>query len=204
MADTIQIPLFPLGTVLFSGGVLPLRIFEPRYLTMIGNCMREGAGFGVVLIVEGREAGEAARFHQVGTLARIEDFDRLDDGNLGITCRGDRRFRVVEREVQEDHLIIADVEFLAEPVSPPLPDRYPEMKRFLQGLYRREELKVWADSIMPDWDNGHWLACRLIEVLPLAAEGRQAFLEMEAGERLMNLERIMDENGLLQEPNNED
>ena len=197
LADAIHIPLFPLGTVLFSGGVLPLRIFEPRYLSMIGNCMRDDAGFGVVLITEGREAGTAARFHDVGTLARIEDFDRLEDGHLGITCRGERRFRVIEHGIQEDHLITADVEFLAEQVAPPLPDSYPEMKRFLQGLYRREELKVWADSITPDWENGHWLACRLIEVLPLAAEGRQAFLEMEAGERLVNLARVMDENGLI-------
>ena len=61
MSDTRDIPLFPLGTVLFPGGVLPLRIFEPRYLSMIGNCMREGMGFGVVLITEGREAGQAAQ-----------------------------------------------------------------------------------------------------------------------------------------------
>lgn len=197
LADTLHIPLFPLGTVLFSGGVLPLRIFEPRYLSMIGDCMREGTGFGVVLIAEGREAGKAAGFHHIGTLANIEDFDRLDDGHLGITCRGDRRFRVIECAVQEDQLITADVELLAEQVMPPLPDSYPEMKRFLQGLYRREELRVWADSIIPDWDNGHWLACRLIEVLPLAAEGRQALLEMEAGERLVNLARVMAENDLI-------
>lgn len=193
----MEIPLFPLGTVLFPGGILPLRIFEPRYLTMIGDCMRQGTGFGVVLITEGREAGQAARFHEIGTLARIEDFDRLDDGLLGITGRGDFRFRVLSHRVREDQLIIATVTPLEDEVDPPLPDAFPRMQDFLRGLYGREDLKAWADSIDPQWDNGHWLACRLIEVLPLASEGRQALLEMESGERLEKLSEVMTDNDIL-------
>ena len=82
---TIKIPLFPLSTVLFPSGVLPLRIFEPRYLSMVSDCMRNESEFGVVLITQGREAGQPAQFHHTGTLARIIDFDQLDDGFLGIT-----------------------------------------------------------------------------------------------------------------------
>lgn len=197
MHNPMKIPLFPLGTVLFPGGVLPLRIFEPRYLTMIGNCMREGIGFGVVLITEGRESGEAAQFHPVGTLARIEDFDQLEDGHLGVTCRGDHRFRVLSSQVQEDQLITAAIEPLQENEIPSLPDEYQKMQAFLRELYQREDLKTWAETIQPDWNNGHWLACRLIEVLPLANQGRQALLEMESGDRLANLARVMNDNEML-------
>ena len=88
------IPLFPLNTVLFPGGPLKLRIFEPRYVDMIGRCMREDTGFGVALIIEGVEAGGPARTANVGTLARIVDFEQLKDGLLGITAHGGERFRI--------------------------------------------------------------------------------------------------------------
>ncbi len=196
MTGSLHIPLFPLATVLFPGGVLPLRIFEPRYLDMVGSCMREDSGFGVVLITEGRDAGEAAQFHATGTLARIEDFDQLDDGHLGITCRGVHRFRVLRSAVRDNQLVVADIEPLGEQQSPRLPERYDDMRAFLQGLYQREELREWAATLTPEWDSGQWLASRLIEVLPLASEGRQALLEMEVEERLANLERVMDQNGM--------
>ncbi len=197
MTEMVQIPLFPLSTVLFSGSVLSLRIFEPRYLSMVGRCMRNGSGFGVVLITEGAEAGRSCRFHEVGTIARIEDFDQLDDGYLGITCRGESRFRVIDHEVQEDRLITATVKMLAEQVSPPLPQRYSAMRSLLQKIYQQVEFKVWADTITPDWDNGHWLACRLIDVLPLTAEGQQVLLEMEVEDRLRSLALLMNEADLI-------
>ena len=87
--STLEIPLFPLKTVLFPGGVLPLRIFEPRYLDMVSQCLKSDSRFGVVAIVEGNEAGTGATFTEMGTLAQIVDFDQLEDGLLGLTCRGD-------------------------------------------------------------------------------------------------------------------
>ena len=96
-----EIPLFPLGTGLFPGGPLPLRIFETRYVDMVRRCMREESGFGVVLIERGAEAGAPSRFVQVGTEAGIVDFDRLDDGLLGLTCVGRERFRVLDAWRQE-------------------------------------------------------------------------------------------------------
>ena len=159
--------------------------------------MRQGSGFGVVLITKGREAGEPAEFHDIGTLALIEDFDQLEDGHLGITCRGAQRFRVLSHQLEEDQLITATVAPIPEEEDPPLPDSYPRMQAFLQELYQREDLKAWAETINPDWDNAHWLACRLIEVLPLASEGRQALLEMESGDRLSNLARVMGDNGMV-------
>src|SRR6185295_8191885 len=87
-----ELPLCPLNSVLFPGGPLPLRIFEPRYVDMVGTCLREQRGFGVVLIREGSEVG-AAEFETLGTLARIVDFHMLSDGLLGLTTIGERRFR---------------------------------------------------------------------------------------------------------------
>ena len=88
-----DIPLFPLNAVLFPGGTLSLRIFEPRYLDLVRDCTRSNSGFGVCLILAGREAGEPATPAAVGTLAHIEDFYSLPDGLLGIRARGSRRFR---------------------------------------------------------------------------------------------------------------
>src|SRR5512143_1713141 len=91
--------LYPLNTVLFPGGVLPLRIFEPRYLNMVSGCMKAGHGFAVVAIQEGSETGTAASFQKIGTLARIADFDRLENGLLGIICQGGQRLQVMSYQV---------------------------------------------------------------------------------------------------------
>src|SRR6516165_3033400 len=91
------IPLFPLNTVLFPGGPLPLRIFETRYLDMVRHCMRERCPFGVVLIRAGAEVGAVAETTAIGTTARIVDFNSMPDGLLGISCIGERKFRVLRR-----------------------------------------------------------------------------------------------------------
>jgi hypothetical protein len=95
--EAAPLPLFPLHTVLFPGGPLALRIFEPRYLDMVRRCMKEHKSFGVVTIFEGAEAGAVARLATLGTCARIVDFDPLPDGLLGITCIGEERVRILRR-----------------------------------------------------------------------------------------------------------
>ena len=103
-AELRELPLFPLNAVLFPGGPLPLRIFEPRYLDMVSQCLREQSGFAVVLIGEGEEVEEATSFAATGTEARIVDFDRLEGGLLGISCIGRERVRVVEAWREPDGL----------------------------------------------------------------------------------------------------
>jgi Lon protease-like protein len=99
------IPLFPLNLVLFPDGPLPLRIFETRYYDMVRRCMREGRGFGVVAIREGREVGLGETdVYEVGTMADITDFHQLADGLLGLSCVGRQRFRIVQRSRQADGL----------------------------------------------------------------------------------------------------
>ena len=174
-----ELPLFPLKTLLFPGGVLPLRIFEPRYLDMVSACLRTDGGFGVVAIHEGREAGgQPTSIHPVGTLARIMDFDALDDGLLGITCLGVQRLRVIGHRLQPDQLLLGQVLWLPDdPALPPLPGHEP-LARVLRDLLKNAELASYARFLAPDWEDAAWIGNRLAELLPLPLHTRQALLEM--------------------------
>lgn len=108
-----QLPLFPLNTVLCPGGVLPLRIFEQRYLDMIAGALKAGTAeapaFGVCLIRSGNEVGAAAQPHAAGTLAHIAAVDMTQPGILHIVARGGRRFCIVATEIRPDRLLIGRV-----------------------------------------------------------------------------------------------
>ena len=117
----MNLPLFPLNTVLFPGCVLDLQVFEARYLDMISRCMKQGSGFGVVCIVEGEEVGEAAsRFAAIGCEALVRDFQQRTNGLLGIRVEGGRRFRVERAQVLPDQLTVAEVHWLEEQPDSPL------------------------------------------------------------------------------------
>lgn len=185
---TQELPLFPLKTVLFPGGVLPLRIFETRYLDLVSRCMRTDSDFGVVTIHEGNEAsGELVSIHPVGTLARIVDFDQTEDGLLGLTCLGVQRFRVVGHRVQPDNLLIGQVLWLPDdPVEAPLPSHEP-LARVLRDLLENEELQPYARFLVPDWEDAAWIGNRLAEILPLPLQIRQALLEMTEPRQRLDL-----------------
>jgi uncharacterized protein len=185
------IPLFPLQTVLFPGGPLKLRIFEPRYLDMVSRCMREDSGFGVALILEGREAGGPARTTEIGTLARIVDFERLQDGLLGITARGGRRFRITSTRRESDGLHVADVQWLADESSLSLPQSYEILAELLQRAFEQIGGPDAAETAR--YDDASWVGMRLAEILPLDMSERQAMLEMnDAAERLRWLRARLD------------
>ncbi|MBK8536588.1 MAG: LON peptidase substrate-binding domain-containing protein [Candidatus Competibacteraceae bacterium] len=179
MIATQEFPLFPLKTVLFPGGVLPLKIFEPRYLDMVSHCLKNDSGFGVVMIYEGSEAGsQPTSIHPVGTLARIVDFDPLEDGLLGVIGLGVQRLRVVGHRIQPDNLLIGQVLWLPDdPVLPPLPSHEP-LVRVLRELLEQENLVPYARFLAPDWRDAAWIGNRLTELLPLPLHIRQALLEM--------------------------
>jgi len=139
-AEVRELPLFPLNTVLFPGGPLPLRIFEPRYLDMVSRCMREQSGFAVVLLGEGEEVSSATSFAATGTEARIVDFDRLEGGLLGISCLGRERVRVVEAWREAD------------------------------GLNRGRVLDIAADPVVPVPIDLDWLKDVVARVLPEAGD----------------------------------
>ncbi len=195
MTATQELPLFPLNTVLFPGGVLPLRIFETRYLDLISACLRTDSGFGVVTIHEGREAGgPPTNIHPVGALARIVDFDQLDDGLLGITCLGAQRLRVVSHQVRPDQLLIGQVRWLPDdPALSTLPSHEP-LVRVLRDLLEREELAPYRRFLAPNWEDAAWIGNRLAEILPLPPHVRHTLLEMtEPRQRLDILLAIFQE-----------
>lgn len=171
-----SIALFPLNIVLFPDGPLPLRIFETRYVDMVRRCMRGDLHFGVVLIREGGEVGPAETF-DVGTLARITDFDQLPGGLLGLTCAGERRFRVVKRSVQADGLNMGEVEWLEmEPVLP-VPARHARLADLLRSVLPQLG-EVYTDIDM-HLDDAAWVGHRLAEILPIPLQEKQRYLEMD-------------------------
>ncbi|MGA0102709.1 MAG: LON peptidase substrate-binding domain-containing protein [Steroidobacteraceae bacterium] len=176
-ATTRQLPLFPLNLVLFPGGPLPLRIFETRYVDMVRRCLREESGFGVVCITEGPEAAGKTSFHAVGTEAKIIDFNRLEDGLLGITCLGQRRFRVLEAWRAEDGLNLGRVEEIAPEPNLAVPPEF----AFVADAARKilPELGDLYAQVRPAYDDAAWVGYRLAEVLPISLADKQALLEMD-------------------------
>lgn len=175
--ERLQIPIFPLNAVLFPGGAMPLRIFEPRYLDMISSCLKKGTGFGVCLISEGKEVGIAAETYEVGTLGHISYFQQLPDGLLGVTVCGDQRFRVISEEVRPDQLTIANIEMIPnDPVTP----LFEDMHRFVDWL--RETLEQMSDPysrVPKHYDDAGWVSNRLSELLPIPLAQKQYLLELD-------------------------
>jgi Lon protease-like protein len=176
-AEIREVPLFPLHTVLFPGGPLALRIFEPRYLDMVSECLRNDQAFGVCLIQSGNEAGTAASPHLTGTFARIVDWHSGDDGLLSITARGEERFHVRDTRIEPDQLLRGTVEVLAAEVAAPLPEACRYMNDVLDQLFEHAS-DVYGD-LPKDPDNASWVGYRLAEVLSLPLVRRQYFLELE-------------------------
>lgn len=186
---TERIPLFPLRTVLFPHGLLPLRIFETRYLDMIRRVMREGKGFGVVLILDGAEIGRIGEVAHVGTWARVVDFDQLPDGLLKIVVRGERRFRVVGRDMQSDGLHLGDVEWLDDPPEQLPAHECPELAATLSRALA--ELGPEYPVGPARMDDALWVAGQIGQLLPVPPAIRQKLLEVDgARERLRRIERL--------------
>lgn len=184
MSPLREIPLFPLKTVLFPGGPLPLRIFEARYVDMVKRCLREQQGFGVVLIREGDETG-AAEFHEVGTIARIVDFHAMPDGLLGLMTRGEHRFRVQSHARQRDGLNVGNVAFFEVETPQPLAAEFRPLAELLEKLW--PELGETYASVEQRFDDAHWVGFRLAEILPLSPQSRQYCLELENAEERLKL-----------------
>lgn len=185
------LPLFPLRTVLFPGGLLPLRIFEPRYVDMVRQCLRADEPFGVVLIRAGAETGPIGGVAGVGTGARVVDFQTLPDGLLGLMCRGERRFRLQRRTTRANGLHVGEVEWLPEPESSPLEAAQQPLVRVLQRVLA--ELGETARFLEPRYDDAGWVGCRCAELLPLDDAARQRLLEIDdPAERLRQIMPLLD------------
>lgn len=188
-----ETPLFPLSSVLFPGGSLRLRIFETRYLDMIGRCLKADAEFGVVAIRRGSEVG-AADFYSVGTLARTIDWYDAGPGILGIGAIGTRRFRVVEARRQNDGLYTAETRTPSGHEAEISPDQLAWGRELLDRLLDRAPHRYEpAERNLRDPD---WVSWRLAELLPLPLVTRQELLESgNAAKRLARLAEIVEELG---------
>jgi len=193
--DTVEIPLFPLRTVLFPFGTLPLRIFETRYLDMVRRCTRENGPFGVVLIRQGVEARQQRDDGQpdifsVGTAALIADFNPLSDGMLGIVCRGARKFRVLETREQPDHLLLGRIAYLPDEPAFSLEAAHQTLVDILRELIVHPLIQKLGLEV--DFADGRSVSWRLAELLPIEPEIKQSLLQMQSPrERLTELKRLV-------------
>ena len=173
IADTV--PLFPLQTVLFPDGPMPLRVFEPRYLDMVSRCLKSDSEFGVVLIQAGSEIGHA-RTVKVGTRARITDWYQGSDGILGVTAVGTCRFRLGDVSREPDNLCVGRVENLEPEPEVALPDEYRAMAELLEAII--DDLGKLYQALEKRYRDATWVGYRFAEILPISQEQKQYCLEL--------------------------
>lgn len=190
VVEKIKIPLFPLNAVLFPGGVLPLRIFEPRYLDMVSDCMKCEGRIGVVLIEEGKEAGAAAKVHEFGTTSFISYWHKRNDGMLGITLTGEYRFRVLSTEIKANQLTVGEVELLPQLAEVKERDNAEQLVSLLKQIIA--QLEPPYSTMTKHYDDLSWVSARLIELLPLKLNDKQAMLMMNSvSERISYLHPLL-------------
>jgi uncharacterized protein len=196
--ESFQLPLFPLGLVLFPGGLLPLKIFEARYLDLMSRCLRDGSGFGVVALREGAEAGSRkgpTLFERVGVIATLMSVDSPQPGILFVQARGGRRFRMSSFHQAEDSLWWCDAQRLPVETPEPPAERH---EAAVEGL--RRAIQVLAEQGAEPFEQPHrlddagWVAHRWAELLPVSLAAKQRLMEMDSP--LERLDRVW---ALLQE-----
>ncbi|KMN11079.1 MAG: ATP-dependent protease [Pseudomonas helleri] len=189
----MKLPLFPLSTVLFPGCVLDLQVFEARYLDMIARCMKQGSGFGVVCILEGSETGDIEPdIAGIGCEARVSDFQKQDNGLLGIRVEGGRRFEVLNTELQRDNLLVADVQWLDEIPEQPLQEEDQDLLALLKAL--AEHPMVAALNMNTEVSGQQSLANQLAYLLPFAEEDKVDLLQVDdPQQRLDGIQALLEE-----------
>ncbi len=188
----MNVPLFPLHSVILPGGKIPLQLFEPRYIDMLTRCMKEDRGFVVVLLRDGRETGSTALFYDIGTYVRVTDFQRLDSGLLGITVQGESKVAVVKCWQEPDGLNIGDVECLMLEDSVDVPQEFAELPDILRALCRHPVVNNLDMTV--DYDDARDVGWRLTELLPLDKDEKQRLVELQNPlERLERLQGLLDD-----------
>ena len=184
--DWHTLPLFPLGSVLFPGGVLPLRVFEARYVDMLRERMKAAQPFGVCLIKDGAEVGAPAVPFEVGCLASIVDFDMPQLGVLNIRTHGSSRFRVLGTTTEKDGLVRARAEAIDDDAAVPVPPAFNQCSLMLRAVLPK--LPVEMIRTPHQLDDAAWVSNRLAEILPIQALAKQRLMELT--DPLMRLEII--------------
>lgn len=205
------IPLFPLNTVLFPLGILPLRVFEARYTDMVRNCMKNDEPFGVVLIRSGKEVGETAETESVGCMAHIRHWDMHEFGVLLLKTQGGARFRILATRETADNRLEARVEMLADDAPTPVGEQQMNAITTLQQVI--DEVKEQGESEQGDafmypfplptqLDDAGWVAHRWGEILPLPLQDKQRLLAInDPLTRLQSIEEHLADLGVIQDAN---
>jgi Lon protease-like protein len=190
------VPLFPLKTVLFPGGILPLKVFETRYVDMLRECMKQGAPFGVVLIKAGQESGAAAEPEEVGCLAYISQSDMSGLDVMMLRTHGGERFRILETRVLADQRLEARVEMIAADGDIPVSDMHVSCAKTLKLVLDDIDAKGQAEhgnafdspfARPMQLENAAWVANRWCEILPIPLKARQKLLELDNAQSRLSI-----------------
>lgn len=177
MKASMEIPLFPLGSPLFPEGKLALRIFEQRYVDMTKACIRDEQPFGVALIRAGFEVGQPAIPHDLGCLARIQEWEVPSPGLFNLHTVGAARFRILRRWMQADGLIRAEVEALPVSLPQAIPERHSALPKLLARLMEEVGAQYFPTPVR--LDDAAWVGFRLAELMPVTPERKQALLALD-------------------------
>ena len=184
-----EIPIFPLRTVLFPGGQLPLRIFEQRYLDMVKHCARTDTGFGVCFLVEVDEDQSGFQSARVGTLARIIDWYTMEDGLLGLTTEGSSRFMLNNDRHDDNGLMMGEVSWLPEPPPTIMPVAFDVLSQVL-ARFMEKASDHYPDYTPESLQDASWVGYRLSELLPLGGVEKQHLLELD--DPIDRLQKLLD------------
>jgi len=201
---SLTFPLFPLSTVLFPDGVLPLQIFEVRYLDMISHCIADGTPFGVVLLTQGGEVRTPEgqeRFQPSGTLAAVQETATSSPGLLHVICRGGARFKVLSSERRNNGLWMGELELVENDLAVPIPSELQgaadALDKVLASLHDVPEQR-WP--VLPPFrlDDCGWVANRWCDLLPLPNHQKHSMLMLDNPLiRLELMHDVLDEHGLI-------
>lgn len=188
-----EIPLFPLNVVLFPGGVLPLHIFEERYRAMMKFCIRHESPFGIVMIKEGEEGGEAPIPHKIGTAVDLLEVDRFPDGRMNIMTSGQYRFEILEEISEEEPYLVARVRVLDAVDAEPDPT-LESIAKETHALYK--EYETLSSDLLFRWQtpeekplHPQQLAYQIGTRLRIPLEAKQTLLETVSFEELLQREQ---------------
>jgi hypothetical protein len=174
--ERLEISLLSLGAVLFPGGVMSLKLSDARYFDMVAERQRDGMPFGICLANGRNDDAEKVTPHEVGVLAHIMASNR-EQGALGLTVRGGRRFRVLSQSPGLNGILRAQVELLVESAR----SEVPEALRGLLPLLHKVVGDLGVEKIPEPhhFDDAAWVGYRLTEVVPVQLLAKQKLLELD-------------------------
>ncbi len=179
--------LFPLNTVLFPGSILPLQIFEQRYLSLIKDCMKQQTGFVIVLISDGKEVGATPQIYCTGCYVEIIDWESLPNGLLGVTIEAKYRVKLSGSSVRDDGLLLAEAVRLNSSIeqNPALPEAFKPLADTLKQLLQHPYAERYKDQV--NFNNSADICYRLSELLPISNKQKQLLLESETMEQILDM-----------------